>query len=70
MKKLSSVLMRLAQVELAVGVILLVVLFVTGQFHSPSFFFILGFGAIQSSFYTYIIGIMLACIMETQPETE
>lgn len=66
MKQFASVLMRVAQIKLAVGLALLLVVFLTGNFHSSSIFFIMGFALVQASFYLYLIGIFGACVVDTQ----
>lgn len=64
MKKLTSVLMRFAQIELAIGFILVLALFFTGNLSMSSLGFVIAFGIIQSSFYTFLIGLLLACATE------
>lgn len=70
MKKLTTVFIRFAQIELAVGALLILALFVTGNLHMSSIGFIVGFGIIQSSFYTFLIALLLACATEMQTKTE
>ena len=68
MKKFGLALMRLAQVKIVLGIVLLLTLWLTGNFASTSVILILGVGLIVASVFLFVIGLMSACVSEVFPE--
>lgn len=68
MKKFGLVLMRLAQVKIVLGIVLLLTLWLTGNFVTASIFLIFGFALVIAGICLFLIGLMSACISEVFPD--